>query len=61
MSARFFPVISPAKSGRLGSFYFWEVDLWFLKCASVHFLPLFITFVTFGTLKVIEAFPDVPS
>ena len=29
-----------AKSGRLESFYFCEVDLWLLKRASVHFLSL---------------------
>ena len=53
MSARFFSVISPAKYGRLGSFYFWEVGLWLLK---VRFCALS---VAFGTLKVIETFPDV--
>ena len=47
MSARFFPVISPAKFGRLGSFYFWEVDPGFGKCAEAHFPPLFITFRRF--------------
>ena len=52
MSARLFSVISPAKYRRLGSFYFWEVDLWLLK---VRFCALS---VAFGTLKVIETFPD---
>ena len=47
MSARFFPVISPAEFGRLGSFYFWEVDPGFGKCAEAHFPPLFITFRRF--------------
>ena len=53
MSARFFLVISPTKYGRLGLLYFWEVGLWLLK---VCFCALSITF---GTLKVIETFPDV--
>ena len=45
MSARLFSVISPAKYGRLGPLYFWEVDLWLLKgrfcalSATFHHFP----------------------
>jgi hypothetical protein len=30
-SARFFSMVSPAKYGRLGPFYFWEVGTWLSK------------------------------
>ena len=50
MSARFFSVISPAKSGCLESFYFWEVDLWLLK---VRFCALSATFHHFLLLSAL--------
>ena len=34
LSAKNLSAISPAKSGRLGSIYFWEVDPGFPKCET---------------------------
>ena len=47
LSASFFSVISPAKPGRLGSFYFYEVDTWLSK---MHFCALSATFSRFPAL-----------
>ena len=41
MSARFFSPVSPAKNGRLLSFYFREVETWLLEA---HFYALFVTY-----------------
>ena len=54
-------MISPAKFGRIGSAYFWEVDPGFGKCVLCAFRDFSSLSVVFGTLKVIEPFPDAGS
>ena len=53
LSAKNLSAISPAKSGRLGSIYFWEVDLWLLQ---VRFCALSATFHHFPPLIAFRRF-----
>ena len=55
LSANLFSMISPAKYGRLGAFHFCEVTAQLMK---VDFWALSSLICAFGTLKVIEVFPD---
>ena len=54
LSASIFPVFSPAKIGRLWTFYFYEVDTWLTE---VHFCALSATFRHFQHFESDQAIP----